>query len=79
MRFLLVTLAGALTLSMPQANAQIFKSSAGELAVGTVVGGLAHPWALAFLPDGNMLITERPGRLRLATPGGKLSPGVLFT
>ena len=33
MRFLLVALAGALTLSTPQANAQTFKSSAGELAV----------------------------------------------
>jgi glucose/arabinose dehydrogenase len=73
MRFLLASLAGALVLSTPQAMAQTFKSSAGELAVETVVGGLAHPWALAFLPDGNMLVTERPGRLRLATPDGKLS------
>lgn len=31
----------------------------------TVIEGLEHPWALAFLPDGDILITERPGRLRL--------------
>lgn len=31
--------------------------------------GLSHPWALAFLPDGRMLITERPGRLRVLKDG----------
>ena len=38
-----------------------------------VAGGLEHPWALAFLPDGRMLVTERPGRLRLVGPDGKVS------
>lgn len=33
--------------------------------VDTVVDGLEHPWSLAFLPDGRLLVTERPGRLRL--------------
>ena len=56
------------------AAAQTYKSSAGELAVETVVSGLANPWSLAFLPDGRMLATERPGRLRIATAEGKLSP-----
>ena len=56
------------------ATAQTFKSSAGDLKVETVVRGLVNPWALAFLPDGRMLITERPGRVRIATRDGKLSP-----
>jgi aldose sugar dehydrogenase len=58
------------------ASAQTFKSSAGALKVETVVGGLSSPWALAFLPDGRMLVTEKPGRLRIATRDGKLSPAL---
>ncbi|MCK7545517.1 PQQ-dependent sugar dehydrogenase [Marinobacter bryozoorum] len=40
----------------------------------TVVSGLEHPWSLAFLPDGRMLVTERPGRLRIITADGELQP-----
>jgi glucose/arabinose dehydrogenase len=65
--------AAALALSAAAAGAQTFKSSAGNLAVETVASGLANPWSLAFLPDGRMLVTERPGRLRIVG-GGKLSP-----
>jgi aldose sugar dehydrogenase len=35
----------------------------------TLAGGLAHPWALVFLPDGDILISERPGRLRVFRDG----------
>lgn len=48
-------------------------SSAGPLRVFTVADGLEHPWGLAFLPDGRMLVTERPGRLRIVSADGKLS------
>jgi aldose sugar dehydrogenase len=55
-------------------DAQVFRSSAGDLVVETVAKGLDHPWAIAFLPDGRMLVTERPGRMRIVTRDGKLSP-----
>ncbi|QWG22584.1 PQQ-dependent sugar dehydrogenase [Bradyrhizobium sediminis] len=51
-----------------------FASSAGQLEVQTIAGGLTNPWSLAFLPDGRMLVTERPGRMRLVTAEGQLSP-----
>jgi glucose/arabinose dehydrogenase len=55
---------------------QRFPSSAGDLAVETVASGLENPWGLAFLPDGRMLVTERPGRLRLVGADGKLSAAI---
>lgn len=53
-----------------------FPSQHGELEVTTVVAGLEHPWGLAFLPDGRMLVTERPGRLRIIGADGKVSAPV---
>ena len=44
--------------------------------VVTVVEGLQNPWSVAFLPNGKMLITERPGRLRVLGTDGKLSEPV---
>ena len=45
----------------------------GVVTAETVAEGLEHPWALAFLPDGRILVTERPGRLRIVSPTGRVS------
>lgn len=51
------------------AAAQTFTSEHHTFRVATVVEGLEHPWGMAFLPDGSILVTERPGRLRLVRNG----------
>ena len=51
------------------ANAQTIQSQKQAFRTEIVAGGLDHPWSLAFLPDGRMLVTERPGRLRLIVDG----------
>ena len=43
----------------------------GPLGVTEVASGFEHPWGLAFLPDGRMLVTERPGQLLLVEKDGK--------
>ena len=43
------------------------------IKVETFAKGLVHPWGMAFLPDGRLLVTERPGRLRIVGKDGKLS------
>jgi len=50
--------------------------AAEAVAVETVAEGLEQPWGLAFLPDGRMLVTEKPGRLRIVSKDGTLSPPV---
>ncbi len=44
-------------------------AAANAVTVDTVVGGLDHPWGIAFLPNGDMLVTERVGRLRVIRNG----------
>lgn len=39
-----------------------------------VASGLEHPWAVAFIGEGRMLVTERPGRLRVVEPDGRIGP-----
>ena len=45
----------------------------GAVRAETVAKGLEHPWAIAFLPDQRVLVTERPGRLRIVDRGGRIS------
>ena len=49
-------------------------AGAQELRAQTVAQGLEHPWAVAFLPQGRFLVTERPGRMRLVEADGKVGP-----
>jgi len=44
-----------------------------RVVITTIASGLERPWSLAFLPDGRMLVTERPGRLRYVDATGKVS------
>lgn len=60
------------SLALGQVN--YYDSELGRISVEEVAKGLKYPWALAFLPgDGGMLVTERPGRLRLIDAQGRLS------
>ncbi|QBZ89708.1 PQQ-dependent sugar dehydrogenase [Pseudomonas viciae] len=75
---LLATLGASVVLSFATpasaVQTQQVKSEEGTLEVTTVVKGLEHPWAVAFLPDQQgMLVTERSGNLRLVSPAGQLS------
>lgn len=56
------------------ATTQDLQSEQGTLQVTTLAKGLEHPWSLAFLPDRTgMLVTERPGHLRVVSVDGKIS------
>ncbi len=46
----------------------------GVVDVQTIAKGLEHPWSLAFLPDKRMLVTERPGRLRIPAKAARGPP-----
>ena len=70
-------LASLLASALLAAPALAERSELGELQLSEVVGGLQHPWALAFLPGGQgSLITERPGRLRWLDGQGNLGPAL---
>ena len=61
------------------AGQEVFKSALHDFRLTTVADGLVNPWSMAWLPNGDMLIGERPGRLRIVRDGGLLPdpvPGV---
>ena len=69
--------AGALLLSdvvIAQEQVATYPSKKGKVSVTVIKKGLDHPWGLAFLPDQKgMLVTERPGRLRVLKSDGSVS------
>ena len=48
-------------------------TASGEMRIETIASGLEHPWAVALLPEGGYLVSERPGRLRRIATDGSLS------
>ena len=58
---------------MPDPDGQVITSEKQTFRMEIVARNLETPWGLAFLPDGRLLITERPGRLRIVQDG-KLLP-----
>ncbi len=68
--FVVCTLAPAAALAEPSS----LETESGAIRVEVFASGLAYPWGLTFLPDGRMLVTERPGRLRVVATDGQISP-----
>ncbi len=74
---------GTLAAQAPPAPA-IVRTALHDFRIETFVDGLVHPFAMAFTPDGDMLVTERPGRLRIVRKGVLLKepvaglPDILF-
>ncbi len=56
-----------------QESEQVAPSGDTKVTVTAIAEGLEHPWGLAFLPDGRLLVTERSGRLRFVGKDGELS------
>jgi glucose/arabinose dehydrogenase len=72
----LVTVGLSAVLAPTLACQQAQRSAQHDFRVVTVVEGLEHAWSLAFLPGGDMLVTERPGRLRIVRNGVLLPDSV---
>ncbi|HEX9632826.1 MAG TPA: PQQ-dependent sugar dehydrogenase [Gemmatimonadales bacterium] len=72
----LVTVGLSALLAPTLACQQVQRSAQHDFRVVTVVEGLEHAWSLAFLPGGDMLVTERPGRLRIVRNGVLLPDSV---
>ena len=75
----LAAIAGFLALASPLA-AEITRAPAVKskqaFKIETFAQGLVHPWGLGFLPEGRLIVTERPGRMRIIAATGALSPPV---
>src|SRR5689334_23238891 len=60
---------GIPAIALPDKPVEYETAEGQKIRVVVAARGLAHPWSLAFLPDGAMLITERAGRLRIVRNG----------
>ncbi|ENO88889.1 PQQ-dependent sugar dehydrogenase [Thauera linaloolentis] len=70
----LVALATGVLVWGPAAAADVvLRTESGQARLVEVARGLDTPWAMAFLPDGRLLLTERPGRMRLVAADGTVS------
>ena len=68
------TLAKGMEFPVPAAD-KVVKTKLHDYRIETLVSeGLENPWAIAFLPDGRKLVTEKSGRLRIVSADGKLDP-----
>ena len=73
----LITVSLLLSAAIPEdSGAQIHRSTLHDYRVVPVASGLQNPWGIAFLPGGDILITERAGRLRIVREG-RLLPGTV--
>lgn len=68
-----VALAACLGVTDAGAVDKVFRTEKATVAVKTFARGLDHPWGLAFLPDGRILVTEKDGTLRIVSADGTLS------
>ncbi|MFP1632348.1 PQQ-dependent sugar dehydrogenase [Zhengella sp. ZM62] len=66
--------AGLLAAASAFAQTTTHETSAGPVTATVMTDGLSHPWGMAFLPDGSVLVTEREGRLRLFADGALSAP-----
>jgi glucose/arabinose dehydrogenase len=67
-------LAVALALAATPSHARDLETERATVRVTEVAQGLEHPWGFEFLPDARIIVTERPGRVRLVATDGTLSP-----
>ena len=75
-RMCVLAAACSLMVSVSWAQGIVHKSTLHDYRVVTVVEGLVNPWSMAFLPDGDILVTERAGRLRIVRKGKLLDAPV---